>query len=81
MCAPFVAAARRGAAEDPADFDEPFGMGAVRLGVQVDGVVGEPAGQVPGGLGRLGAVLGDVPETWVSLIAPVTVTSIGRMSA
>jgi hypothetical protein len=35
-------------------------MGAVRVGVAADGLVGESAGQVPGHLGGFGGVLGQV---------------------
>ena len=47
-------------AEPPAGVDEAFGVAAVRVGVQVDGVVGEPVGGVAGDLGGLGGVLGQV---------------------
>ena len=47
-------------AECPAGVDEPFGVGAVGVGVQVDGVGGEPPGGVAGGLGGFGGVLGQV---------------------
>ena len=41
-------------------FDEPLGVGAVRVGVDVDGVAGEPAGGVAGRFGGFGGVLGQV---------------------
>ena len=40
--------------------DEPFGVGAVGVGVQVDGVGGDAGGGVPGDLGALGGVFGEV---------------------
>ena len=47
-------------AERPAGVDEPFGVGAVRAGVQVDGVGGDPGGGVAGDLGAFGGVFGEV---------------------
>ena len=47
-------------AEAPAGGDEPFGVGAFGVGVQVDGVGGEAGGGVPGGLGAFGGVFGEV---------------------
>jgi hypothetical protein len=42
------------AAESPAGGDEPFGVGALGVGVQVDGVGGEAGRGVASGLGALG---------------------------
>src|SRR5690606_6073992 len=47
-------------AEGPAGVYQAFGVAAVGVGVQVDDLGGEPAGDVPGGLGALGGVLGQV---------------------
>src|SRR5215469_6945104 len=47
-------------AELPAGVHEPFGVAAVRAGVQVDGVVGEAGGGVAGGFGGFGGVFGEV---------------------
>lgn len=44
----------------PAGGDEPLRMRAGRIGVQVDGLGGQPAGGVAGGLGGFGGVLGQV---------------------
>ena len=48
------------AAEPPAGGDEPFGVGARGVGVQVDGVGGEAGGGVAGGFGAFGGVFGEV---------------------
>ncbi len=50
----------RVSAEGPAGVDEPFGVGAVRAGVQVEGVSGDAGGGVAGDLGALGGVFGEV---------------------
>ena len=47
-------------AEGPAGVDEPFGVSAVRVGVQVEVVRGDAGGGVAGDLGALGGVLGQV---------------------
>src|SRR6185437_9951698 len=47
-------------ADPPAGVDEPFGVGATRVGVQVDRLGGDAGGGVPGGFGALGGVLGEV---------------------
>src|SRR6202035_1934044 len=48
------------AAEPPAGGDEPFGVCALGVGVQVDGVGGEAGRGVAGGLGAFGGVFGEV---------------------
>ena len=48
------------AADLPAGVDEPFGVGAGRVGVQVDRVGGQAGGGVAGSLGAFGGVLGQV---------------------
>ena len=47
-------------ADRPAGVDEPFGVGAVGVGVQVDRLGGDAGGGVPGGFGALGGVFGEV---------------------
>jgi hypothetical protein len=40
--------------------DQPFGVAALSIGVQVDGVLGETAGGVAGDLSAFGGVFGEV---------------------
>ena len=67
-------------AERPAGVDEPFGVGAVRVGVQVDGFGGDAGGGVAGDLGAFGGVLGEVAATARSVTLPVPVRVMMRMS-
>jgi hypothetical protein len=48
------------AADGPAGVDEPFGVGAGWVGVEIEGVGGDVCGGVAGGLGAFGGVLGEV---------------------